>query len=71
MMPNRRAEIERRAYLLWEREGRPQDKALDHWLRAEAAVDAQGKSDTAGAAEPKPPTAKAKRLGKRKGGTPR
>jgi hypothetical protein len=25
------------AYFLWESEGRPQGKALDHWLRAEPA----------------------------------
>jgi hypothetical protein len=28
--------IQERAYAIWEEEGRPHDKALDHWLRAEA-----------------------------------
>ncbi len=27
-----------RAYAIWEREGRPDGKDLDHWLRAEAEV---------------------------------
>ena len=30
--------IRRRAYELWEREGRPEGHALDHWRRAEAEV---------------------------------
>jgi Protein of unknown function (DUF2934) len=30
--------IRRRAYELWEREGRPEGRALDHWRRAEAEV---------------------------------
>ena len=37
------------AYFLWEREGRPEGKALDHWLRAEPAGDEEkvmaGRSD--------------------------
>jgi Protein of unknown function (DUF2934) len=33
---DREIEIARRAYDLWEDEGRPEGKALDHWLRAEA-----------------------------------
>jgi hypothetical protein len=38
MMPDRHAEIARRAYSLWEQEGRPTGKDLDHWLRAEADI---------------------------------
>lgn len=30
--------IKWRAYLLWEQEGRPEGRADDHWLRAEAEV---------------------------------
>ena len=30
--------IKWRAYSLWEQEGRPQGRAHDHWLRAEAEV---------------------------------
>jgi Protein of unknown function (DUF2934) len=30
--------IKRRAYLLWEQEGRPEGRADEHWLRAEAEV---------------------------------
>jgi hypothetical protein len=30
--------IRARAYLLWEQEGRPEGRAEEHWLRAEAEV---------------------------------
>jgi Protein of unknown function (DUF2934) len=30
--------IRRRAYALWEQEGRPEGHADDHWVRAEAEV---------------------------------
>ena len=29
-------DVARCAYLIWEREGRPEGRALDHWIRAEA-----------------------------------
>ncbi|GIK83260.1 MAG: hypothetical protein BroJett024_43650 [Alphaproteobacteria bacterium] len=35
------AKIRERAYLLWEREGRPEGKALEHWLCAEAELCAE------------------------------
>ncbi len=28
--------IRERAYFIWEREGRPNDRAFDHWMRASA-----------------------------------
>ena len=31
-------QVERRAFELWEREGRPAGRALDYWLRAEAEI---------------------------------
>jgi len=34
-------EIRRMAYALWEREGRPEGRALDHWQRAEKTWVAQ------------------------------
>jgi hypothetical protein len=34
--------IRERAYQIWEAEGRPDGKDLDHWLRAEAEVVAIG-----------------------------
>ncbi len=34
-------EIAKRAYSIWEIEGRPSGKDLDHWLRAEAEVQAE------------------------------
>jgi len=30
--------IEERAYYIWEGEGRPAGRALDHWLRAESEL---------------------------------
>jgi Protein of unknown function (DUF2934) len=30
--------LRERAYAIWEREGRPDGKDLDHWLRAEAEL---------------------------------
>jgi Protein of unknown function (DUF2934) len=30
--------IRERAYAIWEEEGRPEGRHLDHWLRAEAEV---------------------------------
>ena len=34
-------EIQRRAYLIWERENRPEGRHLEHWLCAEAEVEAE------------------------------
>ncbi len=30
--------VERRAFELWEQDGRPEGRALDYWLRAEAEI---------------------------------
>jgi Protein of unknown function (DUF2934) len=35
--------IRKRAYFIWEGEGRPQGKHLAHWLRAESEIVQQGK----------------------------
>lgn len=40
MTSDRHAEIAKRAYALWEWEGRPTGRDLDHWLRAEAELEA-------------------------------
>jgi len=38
-MPGQREQaIRERAYAIWKEEGRPDGKALDHWLRAEAEI---------------------------------
>lgn len=36
-------DIALRAYLLWENEGRPEGRAFDHWLQAEAELKAISK----------------------------
>ncbi len=46
MMPDRHAEIAKRAYTLWEREDRPTGKDLDHWFRAEAAFETTQQAQT-------------------------
>jgi len=35
MKDNHQSEFAKRAYAIWELEGRPSGKDLDHWLRAE------------------------------------
>ena len=42
--------IETRSYHIWEHEGRPHGRHLDHWFRAEAEL----RSQTAVEAEPQP-----------------
>ncbi|MBX5010395.1 DUF2934 domain-containing protein [Rhizobium lentis] len=37
----REDEIRKRAYSLWEQEGRPEGKHRDHWIRAEDELDAR------------------------------
>jgi len=37
----RKAAIEARAYAMWEEEGRPFGKHLEHWLRAQRLVAAE------------------------------
>ena len=34
-------EIARRAYAIWEQEGRPHGRNLDHWLKAERELNGQ------------------------------
>jgi hypothetical protein len=41
MIADRQAEITKRAHAIWEREGRPEGKAADHWQRAEAEIAAE------------------------------
>jgi hypothetical protein len=38
MDPELRRRIEERAYALWEANGRPEGRALDHWLQAEQEI---------------------------------
>ncbi len=35
--------VRERAYEIWERTGRPEDKAVEHWLQAEAETAAEEK----------------------------
>lgn len=48
--------ISRRAYELWEQEGRPESRDLHHWLRAEKELlaEQQGKSTSPGASASAP-----------------
>lgn len=71
------AQIAKKAYGLWENEGRPHGKSLDHWLQAEAELNADAAgSDSiarkvkARAAKPKtePGQSAAKTIGRPKSG---
>jgi hypothetical protein len=42
MMLDQYGEIAKRAYTIWEVEGRPTGRELDHWLRAETEVQGSG-----------------------------
>ncbi|MGA7673806.1 MAG: DUF2934 domain-containing protein [Rhizomicrobium sp.] len=39
-----------RSYLIWEREGRPEGKADEHWLRAKAELEAEFEAEWRAAA---------------------
>lgn len=41
----REDKIRRKAHELWERDGRPDGRAEDHWAEAEALIGAEGVSD--------------------------
>ncbi|MGC9953084.1 MAG: DUF2934 domain-containing protein [Rhizomicrobium sp.] len=38
-------EIRIRSYLIWERDGRPEGKSEEHWLRAKAELEAEFEAD--------------------------
>jgi hypothetical protein len=40
-------EIRVRSYLIWEREGRPEGKSEEHWLQAQAKLDAEFEAECA------------------------
>lgn len=63
MTSERHAEIAKRAHAIWELEGRPSGRDLDHWLRAEAEFDATQRAQIAKnrPAKPRRPTAKRNR----------
>ena len=52
MKPSKIERIAARAYEIWEQEGRPPDKAAEHWRRAEQAVAAEDKAEQMGAPPP-------------------
>lgn len=54
MTAERQARIRDAAYRIWEEEGRPEGRDLDHWLKAEALV-----PEAAPARKPRAPRAKA------------
>jgi Protein of unknown function (DUF2934) len=54
---DRRARIRARAYAIWEDEGRPNGKHLEHWLQAKRLVAAEGLRGAAGVLVTHPETA--------------
>jgi hypothetical protein len=55
MDENRRDRIAERAHRIWESEGRPDDKAEEHWRRAEAEVAAEEHAAAPDGRSPEPP----------------
>jgi hypothetical protein len=58
------AEIAACAYLLWEQEGRPQGRELDHWLEAEQRLCAQRRTAATSATTPPEPKRRGRRTTK-------
>lgn len=42
MSPDQEETIRSRAYAIWETEGRPEGRSIDHWLRAEEELVREG-----------------------------
>ena len=68
MESDRDARIRERAYAIWEREGQPHGRHVEHWIQAKAEIAAEeqtasdkarpvGASTAPGAAQPSPPAA--------------
>jgi hypothetical protein len=51
---DRRAKIRARAYAIWEQEGRPDGKQLDHWVQAKRLIAAEELRAAAGPLAPHP-----------------
>lgn len=58
-------EIGRRAYMLWEQEGRPHGKDWEHWFKAESEFLAETAALTTGAGDPKKKPAVRPKTGRR------
>lgn len=58
-------QIAEHSYLIWEREGRPEGRHLEHWFRAKAEMEAAFRTPKGPIAEQKPEKAK-KTTGKTK-----
>ena len=49
------ARIRERAYMMWERDGRPDGHALLHWVRAKEEIEAEDRQAVAAALDKKRP----------------
>ena len=60
------SEIQTRAYQIWEQEGRPDGRDIDHWLRAESELSAPscGRRTKPGTTAAKRPAQRAKKTTK-------
>lgn len=58
MTSERHTTIAKRAYGLWELEGRPTGKDLEHWLRAEAEFETPQDPKAGSSPAPRQPAAK-------------
>jgi hypothetical protein len=53
MPSDRHSDIEECAYFIWQTEGQPTGRDLDHWLRAEAEIAAHTGTDVKEAGSPR------------------
>ncbi|TIN26664.1 MAG: DUF2934 domain-containing protein [Mesorhizobium sp.] len=51
-MDSREERIKRRAYEIWEREGRPTGREQEHWDQAVQEIEAEGPETERGAGDP-------------------
>jgi hypothetical protein len=74
------AQLQERAYHIWDRAGRPHGHALDHWLQAQAEAEAEARAEkpkrrtrkaTSTKAKAAPATAKPKQVAKSARSAPR
>ena len=56
MLKDREHAIRERAYAIWERDGRPECKNLDHWLQAEAEIGTEPVMSSTQSSKPPAPT---------------
>lgn len=66
MQDNRTEQIRQRAYAIWQADGFPEGRDMEHWYRAEREINGSGKKATGEAAPPAAAVAAPKKSAQRK-----